>query len=318
MAKYTVLAAFLVGCLLLTCFASVEAQGLPASAQRQFRPYVETQRPMHEDSWASGIWIFSPAANTTYTQSTLPLNIIAKRYISPAYYDTQLKYSINSAENTSLYTSARFIQKPTMGIFGDATSYTLFSGAATLPPLAQGTYNLTVYAQYTRKEGVDAKWPNMYEIQTILFTISLGLPPAVTLLPYNTTIESRNDTFTFDFVVDKPVNWTAYSLDGQANMTVTGEFALTDLPAGEHNITVYAMDALGNVGASETAHFKVTKQEPKQEQVWLLPVAAAIGAGVALGAGALILLKKTTKKQPLTTKQFHFQELFSLVFGVKI
>lgn len=49
-----------------------------------------------------------------------------------------------------------------------------------------------------------------------------------------------------------------YSLDGQETVMVHGNMTLTGLAGGSHNITVYATDASGNTGASETVTFTVT------------------------------------------------------------
>ena len=253
-------------CLLLVCF--------PFEAQRpRTEIFWDNQQSRLEDNWGDGIWIFSPT-NTTYNQDTLLLNVTAKRYINPTYYDTQLKYSINGGENTSIFTTPVFVQKPPSGILGDIASYTLFSGTSILPKLPQGTYNLTVYADYIRKEGVDPKWPNMHDIQSIIFTINNGIPPTITLLPYTATLENGYDNFTLNYVVDKPVNWIGYSFDGQNNVTIEGNFTLTKLTYGLHNVTVYAKDQLGNVGTSETAHFNAI--DPEQTQPWPFGVVGVV------------------------------------------
>jgi hypothetical protein len=66
-------------------------------------------------------------------------------------------------------------------------------------------------------------------------------------------------------VVDVPLNFTvsesasklSYVLDGQDDVPIEGNTTLTGLSAGVHNVTVYAWDAAGNVGASETITFTV-------------------------------------------------------------
>ena len=55
--------------------------------------------------------------------------------------------------------------------------------------------------------------------------------------------------------VNEPVSQVTYSLDGQRNVTTAGNTTLTNLPYGEHNVTVYTTDKAGNVGASGTIHF---------------------------------------------------------------
>ena len=53
-----------------------------------------------------------------------------------------------------------------------------------------------------------------------------------------------------------------YSLDGENNVTVAGNSTITELTNGLHNITVYAEDTFGNIGASETITFNVDVPEP--------------------------------------------------------
>lgn len=91
------------------------------------------------------------------------------------------------------------------------------------------------------------------------------------------------------FSVDKLVNWTGYSLDGQDNVTITGNTTLSGLSNGLHNVTVYAKDSFENIGASETVWFSVAEAEPFP----VVPVAVVSGASaIAIAAGLLIYFKK--------------------------
>jgi len=111
-------------------------------------------------------------------------------------------------------------------------------------------------------------------------------PPEISFLsPLNQTY--YNSSVDFVFTLDKPVNWTSYSLDGELNVTVAGNTTLTELSFGLHNVTVYAEDTFGNVGASETVWFSVAEPFPA------VPVAAASAVAVAIvGAGLLVYFKK--------------------------
>jgi parallel beta-helix repeat protein len=90
------------------------------------------------------------------------------------------------------------------------------------------------------------------------------------------------------FTVNKPTVWLGYSLDGQENVTVTGNTTLTGLSAGLHNVNVYARDEFNNTGASEPISFTVA-----EEPFPVAPVAAASVATVAVvGAVLLVYFKK--------------------------
>jgi hypothetical protein len=120
------------------------------------------------------------------------------------------------------------------------------------------------------------------------------IPPKISLLsPVNQTYNEPNVSLVF--MVDKAVNWTGYSLDGQQNVTITGNSPLTNstvtnvtisnMTSGLHSITVYANDTFGNVGASETISFTVAKPESFPTTL----VAVASVASVAL-IGVILLI----------------------------
>jgi len=112
------------------------------------------------------------------------------------------------------------------------------------------------------------------------------VPPVISVA----SPENRNYTSSevaLNFTVNRHVDWIGYSLDGDENVSVTGNTSLTGLSVGLHNVTVYARDEFGNTGASETVVFNVEVPFP------VVPVAAASAASVALiGVGLLVYFKK--------------------------
>ena len=65
------------------------------------------------------------------------------------------------------------------------------------------------------------------------------------------------------------------------------------LPSGEHNVTVYAWDAAGNVGASETVTFTVAEPDIFPT----VPVTAVFTASIsALAAGFFLYHRKRPKR----------------------
>jgi hypothetical protein len=112
------------------------------------------------------------------------------------------------------------------------------------------------------------------------------VPPVISVVsPEDQTYNASSVDLVF--TVNKPVNWTGYSLDGQDNVTITGNTTLSGLSNGLHNVTVYARDEFENTGASETISFTVEAPFP------LVPVAAASVATVAVViAGLLVYFRK--------------------------
>jgi len=113
------------------------------------------------------------------------------------------------------------------------------------------------------------------------------------LSPQNTTYNATD--VLLNFTAPKSAKWTRYSLDGQANVTITGNTNLTALANGSHNLTLYVDDSLGNTRPSETINFTVAVYAP--ETFPTVPVAAASVTVVAvIGAGLLVYFKKLKKE----------------------
>jgi len=104
--------------------------------------------------------------------------------------------------------------------------------------------------------------------------------------PQNTTYTTTD--VQLNFTAPKSVKWTRYSLDGQANVTITGNTTLTELASGYHNLTLYIDDALGNTRPSETVTFTVAKPESFPTT----PVIATVVIVAVFGLGFLINLAK--------------------------
>ena len=121
------------------------------------------------------------------------------------------------------------------------------------------------------------------------------LPPEVFTTPHISVLSLINQQYNNSIIpllvsTDKAVNWTSYSLDGQQNITFSGNTNLTDVSNGFHNITVYAQDTFGNIGSSQTISFTVAKPEP--ESFPFVPVTAVAVAFVLAAAGLLVYHKK--------------------------
>ncbi len=105
------------------------------------------------------------------------------------------------------------------------------------------------------------------------------VPPVIDVIsPVNQAYNGSSVSLVF--TVDKPVNWMGYSLDGQDNVTVTGNATISGLTNGVHNVTVYAKDTFGNVGASETVSFSV--EVPFPATLVVAPVASVVVIGAVL------------------------------------
>ena len=113
-------------------------------------------------------------------------------------------------------------------------------------------------------------------------------PPVIDVAsPVNQTYNASS--VSLDFMVNKPVAWMGYSLDGQDNVTVNGNTTLEGLSNGLHNVTVYARDEFENTGISETISFNVEAAFPTA-----LVIAPAASVAV-VGVGLLVYFRKRRK-----------------------
>jgi N-acetylneuraminic acid mutarotase len=113
------------------------------------------------------------------------------------------------------------------------------------------------------------------------------VPPTMHLVsPENKNYTSSNVTVAF--IANKPAVWVGYSLDGQKNVTITGNTTIAVASVGLHNITVYIKDTLGNIGASETITFNLTEPFPT---FFVIAIASAAFVFV-MGVGLLVYFKK--------------------------
>ena len=117
-----------------------------------------------------------------------------------------------------------------------------------------------------------------------------GIPPEIKILsPLNQLYNESRVSLIFG--VKKPVNWMGYSLDGQDNVTISGNGTVTDLPNGLHNVTIYANDTYGNIGKSETVSFTVVVPEPFS----VVPVIAVSAVAVLVVVAVLLVYHKKHK-----------------------
>jgi N-acetylneuraminic acid mutarotase len=123
------------------------------------------------------------------------------------------------------------------------------------------------------------------------------IPPDVAVVsPEYGSYNSSSVSLTFS--VSRLALWLGYSLDGQENVTVSGNTTITGLSNGLHNVTVYAKDEFGNTGFSETAFFTISVA-PEPQSTEPFPTALVVASVVlvaVIGIGLLFYFKKRKHK----------------------
>ena len=97
------------------------------------------------------------------------------------------------------------------------------------------------------------------------------------------------DSFPLNFVVDKPIKWASYSLDGAGNVTVFGNTTLSGMPAGVHNVTIFVMDVYGFEAASNTVIFTTTLETAPFPFV---PIVVAVSILAIIAVSCIVFWKK--------------------------
>jgi len=110
------------------------------------------------------------------------------------------------------------------------------------------------------------------------------------------------------FMVDQPVESVSYSLDGKDRVNVDagglaeysygsralwrGNLTLTDLTAGNHSLTVYAKDTVGNTGNATVTFTIEAEQEPQPFPTIPVATSIAVPTVIGIGVGLLVHFKK--------------------------
>jgi ureidoglycolate hydrolase len=225
---------------------------------------------------ASPISISSPS-NITYKSDLLTLNVTVT-----VMYGTNAKmvYNIDGENNVT-------IPLVTFSIAGapEPISPLTIVGVVALPELPEGPHSLTVYATYQFGDiiGLDNK--------AVHFTINDGTTVIISNLSLENKTYNQNN-LPLNFITDKPASWIGYSLDGKPNVTIAENTTLTGLSSGLHNITIYANDTFGNMGASETVSFTIAKPESEPFSTATVVAVSGASAVVVISAGLLVYFKK--------------------------
>jgi len=213
---------------------------------------------------------------------------VNEQYIPVGYGTVPPVLNVLSPENKT-YTSndiplVLFVNRPTtwMGYSLDGLANVTVTSDVELSGLSEGEHRLTVYANDT--------FGNMVSSSNVTFFVDTFAPLILVFSPENRTY-GESDIHSA-FTVDEPVTWMGYSLDGQDNVTVTGNVTLAVLSQGSHNITFYAIDLVGNTGASKTVYFEITPFPT------VLVVAVAVIITITVATAYLLLKRRktTTKK----------------------
>ena len=213
---------------------------------------------------------FVSPQNKTYNSNQLVLNASACWFIASI---KSMSYSVDGKRSIWLT-----LEKPESESFNHMNGTVI--GAVALSELAEGPHSITVQVKGTRyfPEKID-----IIKQTTTNFTIDVT-PPIISELSVENKTYNQLD-LSLNLTVNEPTSWMGYSLDNEANVTLTGNTTLT-FKEGLHNIVVYANDTAGNLATSETIYFTIEQVFPT------MPVAAGVASTTLVGIGLLVYFKK--------------------------
>jgi hypothetical protein len=159
-------------------------------------------------------------------------------------------------------------------------------GNTTITGLSAGTHWIIVHSYFYVVWG-QVSGPFSDDSAPVNFTVISTTPSISIIEPKNTTYNASS--VVLNFTVDKPTSWLAYSLDNEANVSVSENTTLSGLPNGLHHITVYANSTANSMATSETIYFGVEVPFPAA------PVAAASVATIVMVSVALLVYFKKRK-----------------------
>ena len=209
--------------------------------------------------------------NKTYNSKFLTLNATACWFFASI---KSMSYSIDEKRSVLLS-----LEKPDSESFSHMNG-TVF-GAVVLTELAEGSHSITVQVEGT---GYFPELSDIVEQATTYFTVDVA-PPVISFLSVENKTYNQLD-LPLEFAVNEPTSWMRYSLDGEVNVTFSGNTSLT-LSEGVHSIVVYANDTAGNMATSEEICFTVEQVFPST-----FVVTASVASVAIVGVGLLVYFKK--------------------------
>lgn len=246
--------------------------------------YFNGEVPPDQETYPPIITIASPSNNTAYNTSRVPLT-----------FNVTAPYSRTASSST--------VQRVTYETDWQKEAIDVLQGSQEQPSLnlqlsniPEGQHIIVIRAVgnglYVNEKELSYKEFFISSTAVVSFTIDRTAPSVLVLPPENV---SSALALPLNLTVNEAYSKIAYSLNGQQNVTVTGNSTLPHLAAGYYNVTFYVWDVAGNVGSSETVNFSVAETPNTTEEVndsLLLPAAAVTSMVVVVGIGLLLYKRR--------------------------
>ena len=160
-------------------------------------------------------------------------------------------------------------------------SYDYFAGAPILLFFDYADQSAAEKAQYFAAfENAEYESPKLYIEYYQKGGNGVGsIPPVVAIISPVENVTYGTTTVDLTYIVNEPIRWVGYSLDGAENITLSGNRTLEKLKDGQHNLTIYAEDRKGTV-RSDTVSFEVYAVAPSITNVKVRPTYVVPGNSI--------------------------------------
>jgi hypothetical protein len=218
--------------------------------------------------------------NATYNQKSIPVTFTVANPVPDSTYYRIRVYNVRFFLNGQPFYGAE--TSSTKLSSGDIYRYN-----SSLSVLAEGEHSFYVVACATFELirepliGPGSHAPGSGVSDMGYFFVDTTSPRVSVLSPEAKAYGASDVRLSFG--VNEDASRMIYSLDREDNVIISGNTTLSGLTIGDHNVTVYAWDEAGNIGASETVTFTVAK-----ESFPTTFVGVAIIASVALVSFGLV------------------------------
>jgi hypothetical protein len=293
--KKTLLTAIILMALLFSAAAGTQLVNLGSA-----NPYTNSQYAGKTGAPSSApsptVSILCPEHNKAYNADSITLNFNASvekflesdpDHSKPLISGMQITKSFFTADWLPNQTQIEIA--PYLTVEKDSNK---ISVSLNLTEVPDGKHVLRIYVYAEGSITDPIKWYNFETVgySQVNFTVDTT-PPSISVSQIGNEIhfESESLDVPLNFTINEPVTKISYVLDAMENVTIDGNTTLSGLNSGEHSLTIYAWDAAGNKGASETIIFNIDVPEPFPTTF----VTTASGVTVAIiSIGLLVYFKK--------------------------
>jgi hypothetical protein len=240
------------------------------------------------------ISLTSPKNNTIYIDSSLNLTFSVSvdsivGDVKKPYFIREITYEVDWLAKTKT-------------VYGVPSETDAFSTNIYLTDIPEGEHSLVVSAiargsyesQTVKRVGLDKIITvygfNVSASSAVTFSVDTVSPEVSILQMQNQTYE--DSVAPLNFTVSEAVSRIWYVLDGHEEVLISENVTMAGLGNGLHNVTVYAEDFAGHVGASKTAIFTVAKPEPFPTTLVIVSTITAVVFSVVL----LVYFKKRKRE----------------------